>query len=389
MPLERDRTMFKQYISQLEHSGEYVDESVDDTLVQIAKKYGENLEELVAAVMKAKGISSDDVPDPAAKLKGRLEHCGMVSIEAETIQSFKERLNRLSGEFTSSLTFHNAQEHTKVENKVSRAMTREKIVGVALGISELKEHLDREQEITSSFQTLDRILASFCSISTYSSVTHEKWKILIEAFTKHRHIFQVELERFNKEDLAEDANTPVVPAIQLCGRELEHSLASFLHHLPTTDIQHSVTNMENARNQIIATTTASTDLNRGSSDHRQGLINHAGDQHDVCLPGRRVHLLAAIDRWARDTASPSRIYCLADVAGTGKSTIANHLSHQWEQEGRLAAKFFFSRGNGLTANASDLCIGIAQNLVLKFDALRPELKENLKDKDVIPGSIDQ
>ncbi|KAG8828274.1 hypothetical protein FRC19_008390 [Serendipita sp. 401] len=103
----------------------------------------------------------------------------------------------------------------------------------------------------------------------------------------------------------------------------------------------------------------------------------------------RVHLLAAIDRWARDTASPSRIYCLADVAGTGKSTIANHLSHQWEQEGRLAAKFFFSRGNGLTANASDLCIGIAQNLVLKFDALRPELKENLKDKDVIPGSIDQ
>jgi hypothetical protein len=60
------------------------------------------------------------------------------------------------------------------------------------------------------------------------------------------------------------------------------------------------------------------------------------------MKGTRESILAHAREWSTSDDSP-QIFWLADVAGTGKSTIANHLAREWKGSGCLAGRFFFSR----------------------------------------------
>ncbi|PVG01650.1 hypothetical protein CPB86DRAFT_752981, partial [Serendipita vermifera] len=67
-----------------------------------------------------------------------------------------------------------------------------------------------------------------------------------------------------------------------------------------------------------------------------------GDLHQRCMSGTRESILARVRDWSTSDDSPS-VFWLAGVAGTGKSTIANHLAREWKNSGHLAGRFFFSR----------------------------------------------
>ncbi|PVG00373.1 hypothetical protein CPB86DRAFT_222868, partial [Serendipita vermifera] len=67
-----------------------------------------------------------------------------------------------------------------------------------------------------------------------------------------------------------------------------------------------------------------------------------GDIHELCMEGTRLFVLDKIRSWVIDEDSP-QICWLADVAGSGKSTVANHLAREWKHRKQLAGRFFFSR----------------------------------------------
>jgi hypothetical protein len=67
-----------------------------------------------------------------------------------------------------------------------------------------------------------------------------------------------------------------------------------------------------------------------------------GDIHESCMEGTRLSVLNEAKSWAMDT-SIEQVFWLADVAGAGKSTVANHLAKEWKSQGILAGRFFFSR----------------------------------------------
>jgi NACHT domain len=103
----------------------------------------------------------------------------------------------------------------------------------------------------------------------------------------------------------------------------------------------------------------------------------------VCLPGTRNHILHSIEEWASDNQSQTSIYCIGDAAGTGKSTIANQMAQKWDDDGTLAARFFFSKGNSGTSTASDLCIFIARDLAFTFPSIRASVRSLLEDTEAL------
>jgi hypothetical protein len=53
------------------------------------------------------------------------------------------------------------------------------------------------------------------------------------------------------------------------------------------------------------------------------------------------------------------MFCLLDVAGSGKSTVAKHMAEEWKKENRLIARFFFSRDTSETMSTNSFCSTVA------------------------------
>jgi hypothetical protein len=69
-----------------------------------------------------------------------------------------------------------------------------------------------------------------------------------------------------------------------------------------------------------------------------------GDIHESCMRGTREPILERVRAWMKNEEPGSpQIFWLADAAGSGKSTVAKHLSREWKSQGKLAGHFFFSR----------------------------------------------
>jgi hypothetical protein len=68
----------------------------------------------------------------------------------------------------------------------------------------------------------------------------------------------------------------------------------------------------------------------------------SGDIHRRCMEGTRESILEKIEQWRIEPLAPQVLW-LADVAGSGKSTVAKHLAEKWKAQGCLAGRFFFSR----------------------------------------------
>jgi len=88
------------------------------------------------------------------------------------------------------------------------------------------------------------------------------------------------------------------------------------------------------------------------------------DRNKRCLPRTRLKFLDAIVQWINnpDPSSP-KVLALFGQAGTGKSSIAHEIAHQYNCINRLITSFFFLRGNPpgrepyrfFTTLARDLC----------------------------------
>ena len=86
-----------------------------------------------------------------------------------------------------------------------------------------------------------------------------------------------------------------------------------------------------------------------------------GNQHSRCLEGTRANTLRTIREWADDNATTGRIFCLLDVAGSGKSTVAKEVAEKWKEQGWLVGRFFFSRDTDTTEPMSTrrFCLAVS------------------------------
>ena len=101
--------------------------------------------------------------------------------------------------------------------------------------------------------------------------------------------------------------------------------------------------------------------------------NEYGQQHRPCLEGTRVNTLRAIREWANDETTTSRTFCLLDVAGSGKSTVAKKVVELFKEDGWLVAQFFFSRDTTETMSTRKFCSTVS-NAFLGID---PRLKPHI------------
>ncbi|KIM27017.1 hypothetical protein M408DRAFT_330186, partial [Serendipita vermifera MAFF 305830] len=91
--------------------------------------------------------------------------------------------------------------------------------------------------------------------------------------------------------------------------------------------------------------------------------NVYGIQHVPCVQGTREKTLDAIRSWAEDKSSARPIFLLLDVAGSGKSTVAKHMTNEWTRNKRLMARYFFSRDTASTMSISSFCETVANAFV--------------------------
>jgi hypothetical protein len=104
-------------------------------------------------------------------------------------------------------------------------------------------------------------------------------------------------------------------------------------------------------------------------------VNAYGIQHEECLPGTRINTLNDIRRWADEEGSSRWIYCLLDVAGSGKSTVAKHMAEEWKRQGRLVARFFFSRDTKETMGTNSFCSTVGDALATQSTEFAAKMDE--------------
>jgi hypothetical protein len=98
-----------------------------------------------------------------------------------------------------------------------------------------------------------------------------------------------------------------------------------------------------------------------------------------CLPNTRTDLLEQIAYWAADQAG-KRIFWLCGKAGTGKSTVSRTVAQKLDDDGLLAASFFFRRGRADRSHARLLFPTIARQLADLFPDIAHAIAASL-DQD--------
>jgi hypothetical protein len=100
------------------------------------------------------------------------------------------------------------------------------------------------------------------------------------------------------------------------------------------------------------------------------------------LPQTRVDLLQEIYGWAdgKDGQDEQRIFWLNGLAGTGKSTISRTVAHEYNEQKRLGASFFFSKGGGDAGHAGKFFTSLAAQLAFNVPSLRQYIREAVKNR---------
>jgi hypothetical protein len=92
------------------------------------------------------------------------------------------------------------------------------------------------------------------------------------------------------------------------------------------------------------------------------LFNSYDRQHEpACLPDTRVDLLQGIYDCAdgADGQDERCIFWLNGLAGTGKSTVSRTVARRYNEQKRLGASFFFSKGGGDVSHAGKFFTSLA------------------------------
>ncbi|KAG8809727.1 hypothetical protein FRC17_003284, partial [Serendipita sp. 399] len=103
-----------------------------------------------------------------------------------------------------------------------------------------------------------------------------------------------------------------------------------------------------------------------------------GDEVDVCEEGTRTQVLNTIRTWAADVDTPEQILWLNEAGGTGKTTIAATMAKEWQLNGRLAGRIFFSSNARVAERTDELCLAIAQEIKLNHHAVRREIDRAIR-----------
>ncbi|PVG02917.1 hypothetical protein CPB86DRAFT_665135, partial [Serendipita vermifera] len=102
-----------------------------------------------------------------------------------------------------------------------------------------------------------------------------------------------------------------------------------------------------------------------------------GEIHKRCMRGTRESILEQAREWMRsEDINTPQILWLADAAGSGKSTVAKHLSKEWKSQERLAGSFFFSRDTEETRTTKLFFSTIAQQ---GLSHLGPSVRTSISD----------
>ncbi|CAG7853320.1 SubName: Full=Related to NACHT/WD40 domain-containing protein-Laccaria bicolor {ECO:0000313/EMBL:CCA73460.1} [Serendipita indica DSM 11827] len=109
-----------------------------------------------------------------------------------------------------------------------------------------------------------------------------------------------------------------------------------------------------------------------------------GTQHKLCLPGTRMSILKEIRNWASGFDTEKPMFWLCDVGGTGKSTVAYTLCHEWDTNDHvIVARFFFSKNARSTSETDIVCTTLANDLGSKDNAIRKHVQSAfVKDKQL-------
>jgi hypothetical protein len=115
----------------------------------------------------------------------------------------------------------------------------------------------------------------------------------------------------------------------------------------------------------------------------EAAFNSYDKRHDsFCFDETRVDVLKEISEWANGNGEKC-IFWLNGMAGTGKSTIARTVAHNYSKQNRLAASFFFSRGGGDVSHAGKFITTIARQLVNVSPALCRHICEAIAEQKEI------
>ena len=101
--------------------------------------------------------------------------------------------------------------------------------------------------------------------------------------------------------------------------------------------------------------------------------NVYGKQHRSCLEGTRVNALRVIREWADDETITSRTFCLLDIAGSGKSTVAKTMVEMFKEDKWLVGQFFFSRDTTETMSTRKFCSTVSN----AFARIDPDLMPHI------------
>jgi hypothetical protein len=91
-----------------------------------------------------------------------------------------------------------------------------------------------------------------------------------------------------------------------------------------------------------------------------------------CLEGTREQLISDIFTWLNNPdPSGEHVFWLNGLAGTGKSAVARTVADHAQEQGRLAATFFFSRSSVVTRAPSAIIPTIMYQLARHLTSIRP------------------
>jgi hypothetical protein len=116
------------------------------------------------------------------------------------------------------------------------------------------------------------------------------------------------------------------------------------------------------------------------------LVEREGYMVEGCMEGTREDVFRSVNAWLMDFGAPN-ILCITGSPGAGKSAIASSLVSQLSVERRLAAHYFFKRGDANLGHPANLWRTVAFDCGRYNPYVRRSLIEFLSKSNIREGDI--